>query len=260
MGQYEESWEMYITNIETPGGDVPCAVFVDMGRAEDDGQSRFPLLARVGIAVHETSDNGLPTMDELNALQDLEELVTERLEGIKAIPVGAVTTPARRDVVFYLPKGTTVPEKLLADIPADRRGDPFVHVEEDAEWGFYFEVLYPSADQYRMMQDQQVLAGLEEGGDDASIPRQIEHFAYFEDKAGRDAFAASAQDQGFEIASVSEPSEDDEAFCVRLYQTIELESDAIFDATQALSIAAEDAGGEYDGWGSPVMKPGKKAK
>jgi regulator of RNase E activity RraB len=100
--------------------------------------------------------------------------------------------------------------------------------------------------------DLQTLKRLEEAGSDLSKPHELEFFLYFPNKASADAAAADIREQGF-VVEVRPPGEGSDWLCFAV-KTVVPTYEAISAISREFNAIAEARGGEYDGWGTLVVK------
>jgi hypothetical protein len=132
---------------------------------------------------------------------------------------------------------------------------PELMVEEDPEWGFYEEVLFPDESQQRFIADESVVDQLQDHGDNGEIPREIEHLAVLPDAASRDRFVEWCGANGFEVTDAAKERDPEmEGFAVEFTHTGPAITEEVWEKTMLATEGAEQCGGEYDGWQSPVMK------
>jgi regulator of RNase E activity RraB len=104
---------------------------------------------------------------------------------------------------------------------------------------------------------QRVLALLMEHGDDLSRVREVEHFAYFPTPDARAAFIDASIAAGFKLRRTSEPSEVTPLHGVILFHLDAPDEDALEKIIGLLSALAEQCSGEYDGWETQILGPGR---
>ena len=99
--------------------------------------------------------------------------------------------------------------------------------------------------------DEALLAALREAGDDASIPRPVEHFVHFASEQDAMEAAEDAQMLGFAVNAVMQQEDPDSElpFTVMLRQFAMTTPEAIAAARFLLEEIAGAYEGTYDGWG-----------
>lgn len=236
---------------------APAVIGVDLQFAESAPDEERPRALRVALGFLSTNDNGLPRgEEEYEALERIEDRVLEEAGRSGAVFVGRRSYQGSRDLYFYTPQGDAAAAAVagvLRDI-TDRPTE--ADTVDDPQWEFYLEQLLPDEAELRRVMDEAVVEQLEEAGDPLSVPRPVTHFVYFADAAARDAFAARAAEQGFrpEAFEDEDPDDEDERFGLSLEREDAVELEAINEVTTDLALAAEEAGGRYDGWETEIVR------
>ncbi|HKD23715.1 MAG TPA: ribonuclease E inhibitor RraB [Rhizomicrobium sp.] len=107
---------------------------------------------------------------------------------------------------------------------------------------------------YHSSKNKQVLDQLKQAGDSFTKVREIDHFAYFPDQVRRMAFVTKSQAMGLRLRNMSENGRSVHRYGVQLVQADIPTGQAMNDVTSKLANLAEACGGEYDGWGCPVVR------
>ena len=103
------------------------------------------------------------------------------------------------------------------------------------------------------MQDDKVLVALADAGDIASMPRKIEHWAYFTDKAAADQYVGWLQENGYYDIQ-SHAIAGDRPFKVHSAHVGTVEPDDLKGRTWEMAQKVQELGGTYDGWETTVMR------
>lgn len=192
------------------------------------------------------SPDGLPTDEEADELLNLEEDI-ERVFGDDGVLVGAITANSQRHLFFYATEDFDV-ALLEPHVGAaiDRKTDP--------EWADYDEWLTPSESERQVSSDLELLAALQENGDDLSKLRRVDHYFCFDEEADRDAAAKELERQGQKKLDLSHDPDEDAPFGIHIVVRHPMAPPAIFEITLAMLTIAIENNGFYDGWESPVVK------
>ena len=100
--------------------------------------------------------------------------------------------------------------------------------------------------------DLQTLNRLEEAGSDLSKPHEMEFFLYFPEEASANAAAGDIRDQGF-VVEVKPSEEGSDWLCFAVKTMVPTYEDIVA-ISREFGAIAEAYGGEYDGWGTLVVK------
>ena len=125
------------------------------------------------------------------------------------------------------------------------------------DWEQYLELLYPSASNLQRMMNRRVLDSLEQQGDAHEVPRKVDHWLEFPSTAARAAARSTLEAIEFAIEGEYESEEPGaplpHSLVVSRVDTVDMRT--ISGITLELARLAEELGGTYDGWESPVTKP-----
>jgi uncharacterized protein (TIGR01619 family) len=247
----DDHWEIYVTYVD----DNPAVILVDIGIANAVPLPGLSKLVWVWVHIRERDEDGFPTEEEDFRLNEVEDLVTECFTELNIRYVGRITTDGRREFYFYtddFERFQTLATAAMQSAP-EYRFD--IDEAEDAEWTHYSTVLYPAAEDFQQIHNQNVITRLMQEGDSLSEPRPVDHFANFKTETDRETFVAAAAELGFE--AVSRPEVQGEAefpYSVGLLRVDSVDPETIDAVTFELFELAEQHHGEYDGWTSPVVK------
>jgi len=99
--------------------------------------------------------------------------------------------------------------------------------------------------------DQMVIAQLRKAGSDISKPHAIEFSLYFPTQAAASQAASHVRDAGF-YSEVRRAAQGDSWLCFATKEMVPTQ-DALENIRSNFTSLATSLGGEYDGWGSPVV-------
>jgi regulator of RNase E activity RraB len=247
-----EDWDFYFTLFDNR----PATVFVDLaleGAAPD--QSRAWLL-RVAVALKVPREDGLSDESETELLYAIEDALFARLAGRhQARYAGRITGDGRREHFYYIPQRDSLEQAVAEAMSPFPEYDFGTRIEHDPQWRIFQETLVPDALETQTIHNRRLVEELESAGDDLSQPRDIDHWFYFSSPQARDAFAAQIEPEGFRPeAFLAEEPDAELRHGLKLTRQGSPELDVIDPLAIDLFLRAEQAGGEYDGWGCPVVK------
>jgi hypothetical protein len=251
-----EHWDFYLTRL----GDHPASVFGNFGLAAEIPRPARPWLLRVQVEMKSPDEHGLSSRDEAEALYEMEDaLVPAVTSQCDAELVGRITIQGRREFYFYAAN----PDPL--DLAAGGALAPLGYAydadaKDDADWGFYANVIYPSEWDWQVMGNRSVLQSLEQSGDDLTQPRRIHHYVHFPTEAARTAFAAAARPLGFGTRAIprrDDKPDDPRPFPLHVHRIDPVDQPALDDVVYELFSLAKPHDGEYAGWETQVVKPGE---
>lgn len=247
-----ENWNAYITQIE----DSIASVLLDMGIASDAPDPQRTMLLRIFIPLQDPDEYGMTSNEEFEAIQPLEEGIVDALEqGIDAVHVGCLTHDGQREVAFYCSSVDGVGPALAPVVQQHPSYQLKSSHQDDADWGFYFEILYPSLYEFQSMQNASVLHNLMEAGDSLEKERPVSHWLYFPSEQARAQFISSVQEKDFQIEqeSLGEDADDPTPFGVQIERVDHVDQASIDQVTIELLELARTLDGTYDGWETMVV-------
>jgi uncharacterized protein (TIGR01619 family) len=246
----EDHWEIYMTYVD----ERPAVILVDVGISPAVPLPELSNLVWLWVYLKSPDDQGFPSADEDDALNELEDSVTEALEGFPVRHVGRVTTDGRREFYFYT-NDTQSFHEIVTKVMESASDHQFeIDEAEDPEWSHYANVLFPTPEDFQQIANQHVIARLLDSGDSLDKPRPVDHFANFASETDRATFAVAAEAIGFEIVSQREREAEDLPYSLGMLRTHAVDEDTIDHITFELFELARKHNGEYDGWGAGIVK------
>ncbi len=249
----EDHWEVYPCRM----GDDEAFISYNHGVKDDIDALPASTFLKVRAQLRAPDNRGLPTRAEFEALSSLEDGLEAFVKASGGLLVGRVTVDGCRYFHAYV----DAPEESVAAFVkslGDTSGYELRYVcRPDPERAGYWQDLFPSDAEWQLIQDMKVVHQLEENGDPLTQPRRVDHWAYFEDAATRDAFSEWVQANGYEVEKTSPPSEEIPQYGVQFFHSCVPQAMKINEHTVALQAKARELGGEYDGWETSVVRDGE---
>lgn len=248
-----EHWEVFPCQI----GDHQAFVAYDHGlRNAIDGLAPTSLL-KIKASVRTPNTHGLPRRAELPALDALEDRLAAAIAGHGGVAVGRVTVAGLRIFYYYIDLAQEVAQGLIDGHAKQSGYELRFTLKEDSLREGYWQDLYPSDEEQQVASDLRVVEALEQRGDDLSVPRKIEHWAYFDNTAAMDTYVAWLQAQHFTVASAREVNPADTVdskhrYRVQFHHELAPTLSNICAVTVELSTHARKLDGDYDGWEAPL--------
>ena len=235
-------------------GENVAIVFYDHGVREtidafaEDRQIRFDLTYK------SPSDNGLPTDAEFDLANEIEERIEEFATSNDGIYVGRVTTAGHRYFYSFVGVAAEQVDSFVDDVRASTGYALTFRITEDPEKKGYWNDLYPTADDWQMIQDAKVVDALKKSGDIAHIKRRIDHWVYFKSKSNAEAFVLWLEEHGFSLEGLTRTKDSRGDWQVRFHRLDSPELYTINGITYNLRHKAIELDGAYDGWETSVAK------
>jgi hypothetical protein len=235
---------------------APAAFVVDL---EQEPRASHATRITVSVSMLEPESDGLRSEGEMQDLDTLQTKLTERLaRAAGADCVGFYDLRGVATFVFYAKKPITVAEATVA-IADTHPYEADVLVDEDPEWRFYIDALFPDAYALQGIWNRLIVDELESHGDELHEPRDVDHVATFPSTATAQKAAKKLGAAHFKVDGIGKADEDGR-FEVAFHRAETLEegkpdrfSSEILDIILPLD-------GEYDGWGAPAVTAPREKK
>ena len=247
-----DDWDFYFARVN----DAVSSIFVDLGVRADAPMEKRPWLLWVSVDLQSPNADGLSTQAEapvLHAIGDALDAMIAPTCGAQL--VGRITGAGRREFYFY---GEEPGPLDLAVSNAMKNFAPYVHEcgsTLQPDWEQYLDLLYPSESNLQRMFNRRVLETLAENGDVHETPRQVDHWLEFADEAARAACRDTLIAIDFRLEDEFVGEEADRPHTLVVSRVDSVDSHTINGITLELARLAQEHGGRYDGWESPVVKP-----
>ncbi|MDQ7068066.1 MAG: DUF695 domain-containing protein [Sulfurimonas sp.] len=123
---------------------------------------------------------------------------------------------------------------------------------EDSEWNYYKKLLYPTPQEWQIIQNHKACDSLKELGDVLQVPRAIEHKLFFVSDEKKEELLAALTKQEFKIKD--EISNEEGVAGLSFYRIDTPFYYEIDKLTLELIELCEDYGASYDGWETSLVK------
>lgn len=246
----QEYWELYMKNLEGH----PASIQFNAGISMEVETQKYihPTVAFIKVSLKEANENGLLGEEEETEILFLEDKLEASLLKFRIGKyVGRVISNSTVTFIYYLQFTYNWQDFL------DYALDDFKHYEitsgyqEDAEWNYYKNLLYPTAKEWQIIQNHKVCHSLKEQGDALHQKRAIEHKVYFPD-GNQEGFIKEIEEEGFTFQDDIENEEGVKG--VRFYRVDKPFYYDIDELTLYLIDKASFFGGAYDGWETSLVK------
>jgi len=125
------------------------------------------------------------------------------------------------------------------------------NIVKDAKWNFYETQLLPSELDLHHIQSQKIITLLIEEGDDASIQREVEHYAVFDTQTQKERFTNLAILDGFTYKD--DIATDKYQYGVALVMHHNMLEDEVKEIVQKLYKLIKKEHGYYEGWSTTLV-------
>jgi hypothetical protein len=236
---------------------APAAFVVDL---EQEPRATMPTRITVSVPMHEPEPDGLRSEGEMEDLDTLQTKLTDRLTAAAGAEcVGFYDLRGVATFVYYAKKKITADEATVA-IADTHPYEADVQVDDDPEWRFYIDALFPDAYALQGIWNRLIVDELESHGDQLHEPREVDHVATFPSNAAAQKAAKKLSAAHFTIDGIGDADEDGR-FEVAFHRSETLEEGKPDKFAAEILDVVLPLDGEYDGWGAPaVSEKGSKAK
>lgn len=244
-------WDFYALRVD----DEPASIFVDLGVESHAPMHSHPNMAYIRLHLNQPRPDGLSSRDEYDALIAIEDAIESELCCDEVGYVGRNTSGGCRDFYLYLSSADDWPgkvDRVLAAFPAYKHE---AGSRSDPGWSTYLNFLLPGAIDRQRIENRRVCEELERHGDALTAQREIDHWSYFKNREGLDAFLAQVEAAGFAVRATLVDEERPLPFGAQIWRLDVPSYGGIDDVTLPLFEAAARHGGDYDGWECPVIAP-----
>jgi regulator of RNase E activity RraB len=249
----EDNWVGYA--FESDEGPAMC--LFNMGAAEIAPDAERSVCVMIRVPFKEPGENALGSEQEREAIEDFEVALEEVGEELGSIHFASVRGNGSVDVWFYATQeGAAALGNAAREICEGY--DVQTGSGDDPEWQQY-GLLFPSDEDVAKYADSNLIMQLEEAGDQIEKVRPVDHTLLVETKEIGDKLAAALVRKGFKVEPVVADEEYDEGetdlpFVVQATKMHAVTLEAVSQVRAELTEMAEDMGGAYDGWATPLMK------
>ena len=250
---HQQDWAAYLTTIENV---KVGSIMVDLGLKAVAPVTNKPNRLRVQIPMNTLDENGLPSPQEFEALNNVDESVSTALvEKTEAIYAGHLYHEGVMTLYYYAGEDSrfdSVLSEAMSAFPNYKHGS---QIDRDENWEFYRDFLYPLPIQLQSIGNQKTINIFAERGDKLDKERQVDHWIYFSTDQDRQKFLATIEGKGFKVEKqdVIEAT-DGRPFLLQISRFDKLTSAAADQYMLELWQIAEDCNGNYDGWESYSVK------
>jgi len=229
------TWVSYINNIRERLDELPRT------------------LVKVDITLEHARD-GLPGARDFQTLELIEDALDVFARERDGLNVGRSTGGGRRSIYMYVDVPPEQAERVAVTISEETGYDLDVSVTADPNHTGYLSALYPDERGKNIESNLMVLEQLRQVGDPLESPRPIDHWAYFETQTAASQYSAWLAARGFRVDPTSSPEEAGGSWGVGFHNDMIPDLFALSDLTLELRAHARHLSGDYDGWGTMVIK------
>lgn len=245
----QEYWELYMKPIDGNAASVlfNAGISVEFP-IQDKGYVGF-----VKIPMKTPDERGLVSEEETDQLSFIEDkLEMEALRYRIGTYVGRIASAGELTFVYYLRYEFEWRDVVEAAMKAFPEYTFTFGSKPDPEWEIYQKLLFPTPNEWQIIQNHKVCDNLRESGDALHLPRAIEHHSYFPSSEERAAFIEAIVSEGFTVKK--EFTADNGWSGVGYWRKDKPFYYDIDELTLSLIAISGQFAGEYDGWETSIVK------
>lgn len=248
---HTSEWDTYLSNIDHIIGSIR----LDLGLKSVAPITDLPNLLWIAINMNNPREDGLSSQEESSTLFEIEDSLSDALTSKHTcILAGCITSNKKREFYFYIGDHKDL-EEIATQIMSNYVGyDYDIQVKNDENWDTYSDFLYPTTYEHQGILNRRVLNNLKKFGDNFEIPREIDHFLYFNTEDERAIFIKYAEDQGFTVKGIETKDSGQNKYMLLLTKESTINYKQMNECTTNLYEKALELNGEYDGWGCSTAK------
>jgi len=247
----QEYWELYMKNLEGK----PASILFNAGISMDVEKFKYiyPQIAFVKVKLKEPNERGLVSESEEAEIAFLEDKLEASLIKFRIGKyVGRIFSDGYVTFLYYLQFTYNWQDFLNFALDEHASYEITSGFQEDGEWNYYRQLLYPNSKEWQMIQNHKACDALRAKEDNLHLPRAIEHKAFFSDDVQKEALLEKLEAEGFRVQSEIENDEGVKGISFyRIDKPFYTQIDAL---TLYLIDMLESFGAVYDGWETSVVK------
>ena len=251
---HQEDWNVFLSTIDN---NKVGSIMVDLGLKNLAPLTSHPNCLRIDVPMRYPSENGLPEQREFQILNDIDEklsAVLSRKSGAGAVYAGHLYLDGTMYLYYYIPDNTVAEADLseaMSSFPAYKYA---IKLNRDPGWQTYSEFLYPLPIQMQSLHNQKVVTQLRDNGDRLETKRPVRHLIYFKNDQDLERFLASIKGEKFRFVSKENVSDGEYRLLLLIERDDAVDLKSVDEYVLSLWQKAKDANGDYDGWGSSIVK------
>lgn len=244
-----DEWDFYFARVN---GAV-SSIFVDLGVRPDVPVEKRPWMLWVIVPLQSPNPEGLSTNEEAPRLHEIGEALDANVSSLcGAQLVGRITGARRREFYFYAEEPGPLEAAVSSAMKSFAEYSPECGSELQPEWEQYLNLLYPTQTNLQRMFNRRVLEALADQGDVHETPRKVDHWLEFADEATRASCRDTLLAIEFTLESEHQNEDSELPHALVVSRVDSVDSHTINGITLELARLAQESGGRYDGWESPV--------
>ncbi|MES0490246.1 MAG: DUF695 domain-containing protein [Leptospirales bacterium] len=245
----DEDWYSFPAQMD----DRPAYVTFNNAFAKEAKVDRHKNHIVLKATFKQPTEYGMPAGAEHEILEHIDNLLEEAINSNNGVYVGHVTIEGHRYYHYYV----NLEENDMAVLvnPINEQTDYMLEfiVQEDPEKNGFWNDLYPTDDEWRIIHDMEALDELLEAGDIRDRLREVFHWAGFDSDESASDFQAWLEDNSMNPIS-TEKEETRNRYIVHYSHTGTMDISDLMIYTLGSNRKASELGGTYEGWETTAVK------
>jgi regulator of RNase E activity RraB len=218
---------------------VPYRCDVELDLLEEAPQEERPSLLWLFVK----ADSVTETLEAFT-----KDLITTLSTSMDALFAGRVMKEGWAEFYFYAPQSKRF-ENISSEVMSRHGGYVYERgSSRDSKWEMYSDNLYPDAYGLLSIQNRHTISALVEAGDDLTLPREVEHYLFFQTKSSMERAVAQLASHGFGVKEYVTEDESDYMYGVVLVKSEAITPEVVEETTTSLYESAIQEHGNYEGW------------
>jgi regulator of RNase E activity RraB len=233
----------------------PASVLFNAGISIDleELKSTHKIVAFIKVKLNKPSQKALLSKEEESEISYIEDkLEAAMLKFRIGKYVGRIITQGSVTFIYYLQFTYNWQDFLEYALEKIEGFEIESGYQEDFEWNFYQNLLFPTAKEWQIIQNHKVCDSLKANGDSLEQKRAIEHRIFFSDFNQKEPFLEEVTKEGFEY--MEDISHEEGFDGVKIYRKDRPFYYDIDEITLYLIDTAQKFTAQYDGWETSVVK------
>ena len=251
FNEIKQNWNFYMCTVDEKAASIRLNFALTEIAPVEDYTHRLTIF----IKMNNPTEDGLSSNEEYPILCDIEDEVVDRLETLEDIFAGTVKTQGRLELYLFTKnpeKSEELCKEALAKFP-DYLWKTYI--DEDKEWDFYYNFLYPDVYSYQAIMNRSVIENLLENEDKLEKEREIDHWLYFKTEENANLAIKKFEELGYKILSSKKLEDKSEhKYQVNISRVDNDIYSHVNEIVWELVEIAESLDGYYDGWGCNITK------
>jgi Family of unknown function (DUF695)/Regulator of ribonuclease activity B len=210
-------------------------------------------LLKVRVKIKNPDAAGMPTNKEFSALSALDDKLDGLLTKEGAIYVGRITIDGYRVFHFYLNFPEQTAAAIVNQVAKKTSYTIDYSYQKDPAKDGYWKALFPTRENWQVIQDMKVLYALRMSGDNPEKSREVFHWAYFQDMKNANSFGDWIKANQYKLISI-EFTEDKQKVGVKFSHVGSMALEDITHHSIDINRTIAEMEGDYDGWETSVER------